>query len=117
MEQVSQVEDEQNQLRTNALVSLWQCGLSLETYASNQTPCRQISDHFQRPATINSIEVHGAKNTRRGFLDPLFSGLVDNSRNAGTTLGDVLEGLQAATNKLNRFGMPHSTAIPVPQTY
>ena len=59
---------------------------------------------MQRPATINSIEIHGAKNTRKNFLDPIFQPLVQDSRNAGTTLGDVLAGLQEATTKLERFG-------------
>lgn len=70
---------------------------------------------MQRPATINSIEIHGAKNTRKNFLDPLFQPLVQDSRNAGTTLGDVLAGLQEATTKLERFGTPapfYATAHP-----
>lgn len=62
-----------------------------------------LSDHLQRPATINSIEVHGARNTRKGFLDPIFAPLVGDSRNTGTTLGEVLAGVQAATSKLERF--------------
>lgn len=62
-----------------------------------------MSDHLQRPATINSIEVHGARNTRKGFLDPIFAPLVGNSRNAGTTLGEILAGVQEATSKLDRF--------------
>lgn len=62
-----------------------------------------MSDHLQRPATINSIEVYGARNTRKGFLDPVFAPLVDNNRNAGTTLGEVLAGVQEATSKLDRF--------------
>lgn len=36
--------------------------------------------------------------------------LVAESRNAGTTLGDVLQGLREVTDKLNRFGM-HDTAV------
>ncbi|KAF3761624.1 hypothetical protein M406DRAFT_353191 [Cryphonectria parasitica EP155] len=62
-----------------------------------------LSDHLQRPATIHSIEVHGAKNTRKGFLDPLFVPLVDSQRNAATTLGEVLAGIQEVTDKLGRF--------------
>lgn len=74
---------------------------------------QQLQDHLQRPATINSIQVHGAKNTRKGFLDPLFAPLVDNSRNAGTTLGEVLAGIQEVTDKLERFGM----SPPNPATF
>lgn len=64
----------------------------------------QLSDHLQRPATINSIEVHGAKSTRKGFLDPLFAPLVNHKKNAGTSLGEVLAGIQEVTDKLERFG-------------
>jgi len=60
---------------------------------------------MQRPATVHSIEIHGAKNTRRGFLDPIFQPLVRDNRNAGTTLGDVLARLEEAVSKLERFGM------------
>lgn len=64
----------------------------------------QLQDHLQRPATINSIEIHGAKNTRQGFLDPLFAPLVSNKRNVGTTLGEVLASIEQVTEKLERFG-------------
>ncbi len=64
----------------------------------------QIQEHLRRPTTINSIEVHGAKNTRKGFLDPVFQPLVDEAQNANTTLGDVLQRLQEASGKLDRFG-------------
>jgi len=50
------------------------------------------------------LEIHGAKNTRKAFLDPVFKPLVEESRNAGTTLGSVLQGLKEATSKLERFG-------------
>jgi len=59
---------------------------------------------MRRPATLNSIEIHGAKNTRKSFFDPLLRPLLDESRNASTTLGDVLEGIKALNAKLDRFG-------------
>ncbi|KAK3942614.1 surface antigen-domain-containing protein [Diplogelasinospora grovesii] len=62
-----------------------------------------LSEQMRTPATINSIEVHGAKNTRRSLLDHVFKPVVEESANAGTTLGDVLERLQKATSKLERF--------------
>jgi outer membrane protein insertion porin family len=63
-----------------------------------------MREQMQRPATVSSIEIHGAKNTRRSFLDPLLKPVVDNSLNAGSTLGDVLASLQEVTDKLQRFG-------------
>ncbi len=68
----------------------------------------QLQEHLQRPTTINSIEVHGANNTRKGFLDPVFEPLVRDSQNVDTTLGDVLLRLQEATGKLERFGQAHA---------
>ncbi|KAB5542849.1 sorting assembly machinery 50 kDa subunit [Coniochaeta sp. 2T2.1] len=70
-----------------------------------------LFEHLQRPATINSLEVHGAKNTRRTFLDPVFQPLVEDSRNAGTTLGSVLQGLKEATDKLQRFDIFHQEPL------
>ncbi|TPX17306.1 uncharacterized protein E0L32_012220 [Thyridium curvatum] len=62
-----------------------------------------MAEQMSLPATINSIEVHGAKHTRKGFLDPIFQPLVEDSCNAGTTMRQVLEGIQDATAKLERF--------------
>jgi outer membrane protein insertion porin family len=57
-----------------------------------------------RPATINKLEIQGARNTRSSFLDPLVKPLVDDRQNAGTTLGDVTESIQTLVQKLERFG-------------
>jgi len=66
-------------------------------------------EQMLRPATVNSLEIHGAKNTRKSFLDPIFKPLLDESSNGPTTMGDILARLQTATGKLERFGMPEST--------
>jgi len=67
----------------------------------------QLTEQLRRPATINSIEIHGAKNTRKSFFDPLLTPLVDERRNVNTTLGDVLEGIKGLNAKLERFGSYH----------
>lgn len=100
IEEATRAQDEAAQLRKLALVG----PANHHPFEHNAKHC-QLSDHMQRPATINSIEIHGAKNTRKNFLDPIFQPLVHDSRNVGTTLGDVLAGLQEATTKLERFGM------------
>ncbi|KAK3401783.1 surface antigen-domain-containing protein [Sordaria brevicollis] len=64
-----------------------------------------FEDHLLAPATVNSIEVHGANNTRRGLLDHLFKPIVEESVNPDTTLGDVLGRISKATQKLTRFGI------------
>ncbi len=73
-----------------------------------------MAEHLLQPATVHSLEIHGARNTRRAFLDPLFQPLVDDARNAGTTLGDILEEVQQAVGKLERLGT--SARRPVPST-
>lgn len=60
--------------------------------------------------TLSSIEIHGAKHTRKSFLNPLFEPLVQNSRNAGYTLADLLEQVGGAVEKLQRFGNRKTTA-------
>jgi hypothetical protein len=71
-----------------------------------------MREQMQRPATVSSIEIHGATNTRKSFLDPLLKPVVDAPRNAGTTLGDVLQNLQEVTSKLQRFGRPRPCSSP-----
>lgn len=74
------------------------------------TPCSlpQLDEHLLTPASISTLEVHGAANTRRSILDRIFKPLVEDSASAGTTLGQVLDGVSAATKKLARFGAPTS---------
>lgn len=55
--------------------------------------------------TLSSIQIHGAKNTRRSFLDPLLQPLVGDSRNVGYTLADLLNEVGASILKLQKFGM------------
>lgn len=64
-----------------------------------------MQEHMLQPATLHTFEIHGARNTRRSFLDPIFQPLVDDSRNVGTTLGDVFADVQEAVGKLERFGI------------
>jgi outer membrane protein insertion porin family len=63
-----------------------------------------MKEQMQRPASVSSIEIHGARTTRRSFLDPLLKPVVDDNRNAGSTLADVLSSLQEVTSRLQRFG-------------
>ncbi|ERT00633.1 SAM complex subunit SAM50 [Sporothrix schenckii 1099-18] len=64
-----------------------------------------LAEHMLQPATLHTFEIHGARNTRKSFLDPIFQPLVDDSRNVGTTLGDVFADVQEAVGKLERFGI------------
>ncbi|CAK7241644.1 MAG: hypothetical protein STHCBS139747_003110 [Sporothrix thermara] len=64
-----------------------------------------MAEHMLQPATLHTFEVHGARNTRRSFLDPIFQPLVDETNNVGTTLGDVFAEVQDAVGKLERFGI------------
>lgn len=56
--------------------------------------------------TVNKLQVRGAPNTRRSFLDPIFAPVVGSSTHpAPSTLGDVLAGLQTASGRLDRLGI------------
>jgi outer membrane protein insertion porin family len=52
------------------------------------------------PMTINELRIHGASNTRRGFLDPLFQPLLAGNRDAPSTIGEVMASLQVVNAKL-----------------
>lgn len=53
------------------------------------------------PMTVNEIRVHGATNTRRGFLSHLFNPLIADVSNAPATVGDVMGNLQVLSAKLS----------------
>ncbi|KAJ4303904.1 hypothetical protein N0V88_001504 [Collariella sp. IMI 366227] len=69
----------------------------------SQGPNQMVDEHLLTPASISSIEVHGATNTRRSLLDHIFKPLVEDAAAPGTTLGQVLEHIGVATKKLSRF--------------
>ncbi|KAL2262782.1 hypothetical protein VTK26DRAFT_76 [Humicola hyalothermophila] len=64
---------------------------------------QMLDEHLLTPASINTLEVHGATNTRRSLLDHIFKPLVEDSAAAGTTLGQIVNGIGAATKKLARY--------------
>ncbi|EPE08592.1 sorting assembly machinery 50 kda subunit [Ophiostoma piceae UAMH 11346] len=71
--------------------------------SARRTAVAQMAEHMLQPATVHTLEIHGARNTRRTFLDPLFDPLVSSTNNYGTTLGDVLAEIETAVGKLDRF--------------
>ena len=83
--------------------------VALNTNASHRPanlslPQTQIEAHLLTPATVNSIETHGANNTRRGRLDHVFKPVVEETASPTTTLGEALARISTATQKLTRFG-------------
>lgn len=67
-----------------------------------------MADQMLMPMTVNEISVNGAKNIRRGFLDPIFSPLLSGSPNAPQNVGEVMGKLQMASAKLSGFRMSSS---------
>ncbi|KAG6195257.1 hypothetical protein E4U22_005188 [Claviceps purpurea] len=72
-----------------------------EHVAKERRIAQMMADQMSMPMTVNEISVHGAKNIRRGFLDPIFSPLLSGSPNAPQTVGDVMGKLQIASGKLS----------------
>ncbi|KAI6082728.1 outer membrane protein, OMP85 family [Hypoxylon rubiginosum] len=70
---------------------------------SEQRTIELLSHNQTLPVTLSSIQIHGARHTRKSFLDPLFQPLVEDSRNADFTLADLLEQVGGAVEKLQRF--------------
>lgn len=65
----------------------------------------QIGDQQLAPMTINELRIHGAVNTRTNFLDPIFQPLIADASNASSTVGDVINSLRIASNKLDGLRM------------
>lgn len=51
--------------------------------------------------TINQVNLHGATNLRRGFLDPILQPLVTDGSEAPSTLGEVGSTLRGISEKLS----------------
>ncbi|KAF6803702.1 surface antigen [Colletotrichum sojae] len=66
-----------------------------------------LADQNSQPMTINRLQVHGASNTRRGFLDPIFAPLLTEEANTSSTLGEVAARLGDVRGKLERLGIFH----------
>ncbi|KAI1814304.1 outer membrane protein, OMP85 family [Poronia punctata] len=68
----------------------------------------QLLSHNQTlPVTLSGIKIHGAKNTRRSFLDPVFGPLVNDSQNVTYTLADLLNEVGGTVKKLQGFDIFH----------
>ncbi|KAH7271066.1 hypothetical protein FSOLCH5_003943 [Fusarium solani] len=69
--------------------------------AKQRRMAQLVADQNLAPMTVNEIRVHGAVNTRTDFLDPLFQPLVRDDQNATSTVGEVINKLRIASNKLD----------------
>ncbi|KAI0430551.1 outer membrane protein, OMP85 family [Xylaria sp. FL1042] len=80
-------------------------------HESEQRMAQLLSNNQTLPVTLSSIHIHGAKNTRRSFLDPLFQPLVEDNRNANYTLSDLLNEIGGAVSKLQKFDIFHPDIV------
>ncbi|KAI1076895.1 outer membrane protein, OMP85 family [Whalleya microplaca] len=71
--------------------------------ASDQRMLDLLYQNQTLPITLSSVQIHGARNTRKSFLDPLFQPLVADSRNENYTMADMLGQMSAAVEKLQKF--------------
>lgn len=62
--------------------------------------------------SVNRVEINGAFRTRRSFLDPIFKPLVDDGT---TTIGDVVDRINVASDKLAQLGPPTPTPHTTPR--
>ncbi|PYH28496.1 Yip1-domain-containing protein [Aspergillus neoniger CBS 115656] len=73
-------------------------------YQKAQTRLGELLDQNSTlPCTISSVEVHGARNTRRGFLERIFDPLLSSNQDRPYTLSEALREVSARADKLNRF--------------
>ncbi|KAL2759937.1 hypothetical protein ACRALDRAFT_2038691 [Sodiomyces alcalophilus JCM 7366] len=107
---VKKLEAEAEMLRREAEQSL-EHARKIEEENHQRHALQQLQEQQLAPMTIHKLQVHGATNTRRSLLDSIFSPLVSDAANSGSTLGDVTAGLRDASHKLDRLGIFH----PSPQ--
>ncbi|KAI0377388.1 outer membrane protein, OMP85 family [Hypomontagnella monticulosa] len=74
---------------------------------SDQRTFELLSQNQTLPVTLSSIQIHGARHTRKSFLDPVFQPLVEDSRNVNYTLAEMLEQMGGAVEKLQKFDIFH----------
>ncbi|KAI0390101.1 outer membrane protein, OMP85 family [Xylariaceae sp. FL0594] len=89
---------------------------SAERTHPHETPSEErisqlLSNNQTLPVTLASIKIHGAKNTRKSFLDPLFRPLVEDSRNVTYTLADLLNEVGGTVQKLQGFDIYHPDIV------
>ncbi|KHO01585.1 outer membrane protein [Metarhizium album ARSEF 1941] len=72
-----------------------------EHAAKERRVAQTMADQMLMPMTVNEISVNGAKNIRRGFLDPICAPLLRGGSNAPSTVGEVMALLQVASSKLS----------------
>jgi outer membrane protein insertion porin family len=73
----------------------------LERLVANRS---QIGSNSTLPVTISSIRLIGGTHTRRSFLDRIFNPLLSANRDKPYTLGEALNEVSSAAEKLRRFG-------------
>ncbi|KAI1276924.1 outer membrane protein, OMP85 family [Xylaria sp. FL0933] len=78
---------------------------------SEQRMAQLLSNNQTLPVTLSSIHIHGAKNTRKSFLNPLFQPLVEDSRNVNYTLSDLLSEVGGAVSRLQKFDIFHPDIV------
>ncbi|KAG9254711.1 surface antigen-domain-containing protein [Emericellopsis atlantica] len=76
---------------------------NVQDAAKEQRIAQLMADQSLQPMTVNEIRIHGASNTRRGFLDPLFGPLTAGKDSAPATIGEVMGSLQVANNKISNL--------------
>ncbi|KOS17376.1 SAM50-like protein [Escovopsis weberi] len=72
-----------------------------EDEAKEQRIAQMMQDQMSMPMTVNEIQVNGARNIRRGFLDPVFRPLLHDGPDPPSTVGEVLSRLQEASARLS----------------
>ncbi|KAJ2967439.1 hypothetical protein NUW58_g10453 [Xylaria curta] len=78
---------------------------------SEQRIAQLLSHNQTLPVTLSSIQIHGARNTRKSFLHPLFKPLVDDSRNVNYTLAGLMNEVGSAVARLQKFDIFHPDVV------
>ncbi|KFA65281.1 hypothetical protein S40285_02711 [Stachybotrys chlorohalonatus IBT 40285] len=69
--------------------------------AQQRKVAQLLADQQTMPMTINEVRLHGATNTRRSFLQPMFESVYGNAETSPSTMGEVLASLQLLSSRLS----------------
>jgi outer membrane protein insertion porin family len=72
----------------------------------------QMEDQLHMPMTVNEVRLHGATNTRRSFLEPIFQSVYGNNDTTPTNMGEVMASLQILSSRLSALRKPAEGISP-----
>ncbi|KAH7311642.1 outer membrane protein [Stachybotrys elegans] len=69
--------------------------------AKERRMAQAVADQMSMPMTVHQVRLHGATNTRRGFLEPMFASIFGDEASKPSTVGEVMDSLRILSARLS----------------